>query len=451
MHKLKSLKRTPDSAELDQRHRRSAASLLGLAAGDALGVTNEFKARGSFRPVQTLQGGGPFSVKLKPGEWTDDTSMALCLGASLLEAGEFDAVDQLRHYLAWYRHGYLSSVGECFDIGRTTVQALESFAKTGKARSGPTDPQSSGNGSLMRLAPVVVAYQWQPKLAIKLAGESSRTTHGSLMCVDACRYYAALLLGALEGRPKEDLLSARYPYADLVRDSGGLCAEIAAVARGGYKKKDESEIKTTPFVVTSLEAALWCFHRTGTFQEGALLAANLGGDADTIAAIYGMLAGAYYGEAVDESADDGETVMFASIGNRQDVSEPAASAGIPAEWTRLLARDVFIRTVAAHLVEGRTGPVEELAERWPLKAVALASVEGKRFVFAEKGLKLPVVVREVRTNRKGAELSLEVVPKDKSPKLAAKTLKIGGSWDYLSVSDEEIGCSGVGWRLMTAP
>ena len=104
--------------ELRDRYR---GALLGLAVGDALGTTLEFKRPGSFAPITDMVGGGPFG--LKPGQWTDDTSMALCLAESLVECRGFDPVDQLRRYCRWYREGHLSSTGRCFDIGNTTRAA----------------------------------------------------------------------------------------------------------------------------------------------------------------------------------------------------------------------------------------------------------------------------------------------------------------------------------------
>jgi len=165
---------------------RYRGCLLGLAAGDAVGTTVEFAPRGSFAPVTDMAGGGPFG--LRPGEWTDDTSMALCLAASLLERREFDPRDQMERYCRWWERGYMSSTGKCFDIGNTVRGALMRFQETGEPFAGSTHPQSAGNGSIMRLAPA--AMFWSPNVddVVHYCGESSRTTHGAAECVDACRY-----------------------------------------------------------------------------------------------------------------------------------------------------------------------------------------------------------------------------------------------------------------------
>lgn len=267
---------------------RFRGSLLGLAVGDALGASVEGLPPGSFRPLQGMRGGGPYG--LAPGHWTDDTAMALCLADSLIQVRGFDPADQMRRYIRWLRTGYLSSTGEAFDVGMTTYEALSRFETTGEPYSGSADLHSAGNGSLMRLAPVVLMYCRSPDLAIHYAGESSRTTHGAREAVDACRYFALLLVSALSGAKKDELLSP-----DLWQH-GSLSPKIEAIARASYKAKTPPAIRGTGYVVHSLEAALWAFYTTKTFRTGCLLAVNLGDDADTTAAIYGQLAGAYYGE-----------------------------------------------------------------------------------------------------------------------------------------------------------
>lgn len=277
--------------ELIERFR---GSLLGLAACDALGTTVEFRPRGSFAPVETIVGGGPF--RLNPGEWTDDTSMALCLAESLIEKAGFDPADQMRRYCRWYREGHLSSNGRCFDIGVTVSGALRRFEQTGEPYSGSTDPNSAGNGSVMRLAPVPLFYYGDPRLAVEMAAHSSRTTHGAAEAIDGCRYLAALIVGALRGASKEELLSDYFEPAEGLWAGVQLAPNIAEVASGSFRRREPPEIKGSGYVVRSLEAALWAFARSDDFSEGALLAVNLGDDADTTGAVYGQLAGAFYGE-----------------------------------------------------------------------------------------------------------------------------------------------------------
>jgi ADP-ribosyl-[dinitrogen reductase] hydrolase len=271
----------------EQLINRFRGCLLGLASGDAVGTTVEFCPRGTFPPVTDMTGGGPFD--LNAGEWTDDTSMALCLATSLIEMGQFDPEDQMRRYCQWKDAGYLSSNGCCFDIGNATHRALRHFQQTGDPFSGSTDKDSAGNGCLMRLAPIPLFFFANPSELMFFAGESARTTHGAAECIAASQLFGAQLFMALSGGDKEQILWA-HEFSDLSSLS------ISAIAKGNYKTKSIDNIRGSGYVVESLEAALWCFLNTDSFEEAILQATNLGDDTDTTAAICGQLAGAYYGE-----------------------------------------------------------------------------------------------------------------------------------------------------------
>jgi ADP-ribosyl-[dinitrogen reductase] hydrolase len=262
-------------------------ALLGLACGDAIGAAVEFRKRGSFPPVTDMLGGGVFN--LKKGQWTDDTSMALCLASSLIEQQGFDAVDQMQRYCRWRDTGYLSSTDECFDVGTATSLALSNFKKTGNPFSGNPDPRKAGNGCLMRLAPIALYFHPDLNLTIEMAAESARTTHGATECLGASRLFASMLFQTLNGSHRQDIL--------LKNDIAQLnSAKLKTIANGDYFNKTELEIKGSGYVVESLEAALWCFYVTDSFEAAILKAVNLGDDADTTAAICGQLAGAFYGQ-----------------------------------------------------------------------------------------------------------------------------------------------------------
>jgi len=265
---------------------RFLGCLLGLAVGDAIGTTLEFKRRGSFKPITDMTGGGPF--RLDPGQWTDDTSMALCLASSLVEKGEFDPADQMARYVRWKEEGYWSSNGRCFDIGNATAAALARFKRSGDPFSGSADPRSAGNGSIMRLAPVPMFFAADMAKAVHYSAESSRTTHAAAECLDACRLFGAMLVRALNGFAREEVL-----LGDARTFSGSPAVE--AIARGDYRAKGETAISGSGYVVKSLEAALWCFDQTESYEQAVLRAANLGDDADTTAAVCGQIAGAFYG------------------------------------------------------------------------------------------------------------------------------------------------------------
>lgn len=284
---------------------RFRGCLLGLAVGDAVGMVVQFHPRGTFEPVTDMIGGGVF--KHPPGAWTDDTSMALCLATSLIESKGFDARDQMDRYCRWVRDGYLSSTGYCFDLGGTVNAAVHRYLETGDPYAGSTDPMSAGNGCIMRLAPIPMFYFPDIEAVERYAAESSRTTHGTEECVDACRLFGRIICRALEGRAKDEILLAD---ADSFRGA----PKIAAIARGEYLSKGEDQIRGTGYVVESLEAALWCFNRTGTFREAILTAVNLGDDADTTAAVCGQVAGAFYGESGTPAGWLEKLVMMEEIG-----------------------------------------------------------------------------------------------------------------------------------------
>jgi ADP-ribosyl-[dinitrogen reductase] hydrolase len=263
---------------------RIAGCLIGLACGDAVGTTLEFLPRGTIEPIEDMVGGGHFD--LEKGQWTDDTSMALCLGHSLIFKHGFDPVDQMNRYCNWYHYGYMSSTGDCFDIGVTVSQALKNYLATGEAFSGSTEKYSSGNGALMRLAPIPMYYHRDIKSALHFAGESSRTTHGSNLCIQSSKLFCEMLLRAMKYETKDEVLNVIFkPESE----------EVQAIANGKYLEKSYEELTGSGFVIESLESALWCFYHGNTFKESILLAANIGNDADTTAAICGQIAGAFYG------------------------------------------------------------------------------------------------------------------------------------------------------------
>jgi ADP-ribosyl-[dinitrogen reductase] hydrolase len=305
--------------QLIERYR---GSLFGLAVGDALGAPLEFRVPGSFTPIDDMVGGGIFDVMV--GQWTDDTSMALCLAQSLIEQQGFAPVDQLKKYVRWWRQGYLSSIDRCFDIGNATVEALMKFEQTKSPYCGSTNPRSAGNGSIMRLAPVPLFYATSPLEAIERSAESSRTTHQAPAAIDACRYFGALLVGAVNGASREELLSEYYCPISGYWDENPLVEEIQEIAAGSFKHRQPPEIQGSGYVVQSLEAALWAFYHSSTFREGCLLAVNLGMDADTTGAVYGQLAGAFYGEN-----------------------------GIPESWLSQLVRVELIESIASQLYEAQ--------------------------------------------------------------------------------------------------
>jgi ADP-ribosyl-[dinitrogen reductase] hydrolase len=297
------------------RHR---GCLLGLACGDAVGTTVEFKPRGSFPPVTDMVGGGPFGLPV--GAWTDDTSMALCLATSLVERGGFDPIDQLERYVRWRDHGYLSSTGHCFDIGITINQALSRFQTERTPWCGPTDARSAGNGCLMRLAPVPMMFHRDPAATAFWSGESARTTHGAPECVEASQLMGRMLGAALNGASADETLFGHSAVKYRM-------PRVKAIASGEFSNKSRDQVSGSGYVIHCLEAAAWCVHNSASFEEAVLLAVNLGDDADTTGAVAGQLAGALYGVSA-----------------------------IPTHWLRHLVMADAIRTLADQLHARLGGP-----------------------------------------------------------------------------------------------
>jgi ADP-ribosyl-[dinitrogen reductase] hydrolase len=302
---------------------RLRGMLIGLAIGDALGATVEFSPPGSFPPVTGYRGGGPH--RLDPGEWTDDTAMALALADSIAEV-EWDLNDQADRYCAWMQRGEYSVNGRCFDIGVTTAAALRRYCETEDAwTSGDPSERASGNGSIMRLAPVAIAFAdlspAQVELLAERAEESSLPTHASPQCCSACRYLAVVLAALAHAVDRDEVLSPDWPVLERL---GPLHPAVEKVARGSFRVKAPPAIRGSGYVVDSLEAALWAFHDAADFREAVLKAVNLGDDADTTGAVCGQLAGAYWGES-----------------------------GIPAKWREGLARQDLLEAALDGLGYGR--------------------------------------------------------------------------------------------------
>lgn len=288
---------------------RAKGALVGLVVGDAVGTTLEFQSRDSYPLLTNMVGGGPF--RLGAGEWTDDTAMAVALAESLIDCGCLDPADLMHRFVKWRDSGAYSCTGTCFDIGTTVSAALNRWLWSSEPLAGSSDPLSAGNGSLMRLAPVALRYWQDRKQLAEVAADQSRTTHGAAEAIAACVAFANMLADAIEGRLRGEVLRSR---------SGDCPPGVASIITGSWRGKARDEVQSSGYVAHSLEAALWSVGRTADFRSAVLTAANLGGDADTTAAITGQLAGALYG-----------------------------LSGIPAEWLAKLAWRERIETRAEQL------------------------------------------------------------------------------------------------------
>lgn len=300
---------------------RMQGCLLGLAIGDAMGAPVEFKKRGTFQPVTEYRSGGKF--RLKTGEWTDDTAMALCLAQSLIDCKGFDPHDQMEKYLEWMECGYMSCTGKAIGMGTIVMRTLIRYKRNRQPYTDICHEKFSGNGSLMRLAPVCLFYADNIDDAVHFSSLSSATTHGSLIAIDACRYCAYLITHLLQGLEKEEIFTYQFQKRLKAYFKGApLHKSLYVVIKGCFKNKSIKGIVSSGYVVHSLEAALWSFYHSKTFEEAILTAVNLGDDADTVGAITGQIAGAYYG-----------------------------LQGIPKNWTKNLQQAELIMSIAKQLIE----------------------------------------------------------------------------------------------------
>jgi ADP-ribosyl-[dinitrogen reductase] hydrolase len=233
-----------------------------------------------------MRAGGYF--KLPAGAWTDDTAMALCLAESLLEHPQLDPKDLLDRFCKWAAKGANTSTGICVGIGQNTLRVLGHYHRTGALQAPETRQKSDGNGALMRLAPVAIRHWRDEQSARPIADAQSRTTHFSDISAGACELTAALLTRLISGQPWEAaVLVPQNPYwHDAVKQ---LDPSTNWPARG------RDSIRSSGFVLHTLEAALWAVDTTSSFDEAVLRAVNLGDDADSVGAVAGQLAGARYG------------------------------------------------------------------------------------------------------------------------------------------------------------
>lgn len=246
---------------------RAVGALVGLAVGDALGTPVEFKRRGSFPPVTDMRGGGVF--RLNPGEWTDDTSMALALGEALLEDPALaDPAKAMNRWVNWYEWGMYSHNDRCFDIGNQTAAALSNWSINRRLLD--RDTEAAGNGSIMRLAPAVVANFNNVDLMLDVAQRQGDLTHRNPECRRIAAKLASLMAALIAGQGQE---------------------EIPA----GIATRREAEVRSTGYVIDTFEAAVWAFAPRDGFKNILLRAVNLGDDADTVGAVTGQIAGAVYG------------------------------------------------------------------------------------------------------------------------------------------------------------
>jgi ADP-ribosylglycohydrolase len=267
--------------------------LLGIAAGDAPGVPVEFRPRGSFRVRDTR---GYDTHNQPPDTWPDDTSLALCLADSLSRG--FGLSDIARNFVRWHDEGAFTAHGDVFDLGISTSKAV-SRLKSGVApeNAGCAGVNENGNGSLMRIAPLVFYLRGKPETeCFQITKAVSSITHAHEWSVASCLIYTEYLLKLLDGMDRQNAYWSLQGDFQKMYISGAASAEFDRILRTDISALPESAIKSCGFVIDTLEAAFWCFLTTDTCRDAVLKAVNLGEDTDTTAAVTGGIAGLFYGK-----------------------------------------------------------------------------------------------------------------------------------------------------------
>ena len=273
------------------------SGIMGLVVGDALGVPVEFKTRDSFH-VTDMIGYGTYN--LPPGTWSDDSSMMLATVESIARLGRISTDDIMQNFYRWTDENAFTPYGELFDIGRATREAIQRYAWGTPARKcGGKAEWDNGNGSLMRILPLAFT-----DCRYQMVNAVSSLTHAHEISLEACRIYISMARKLLRGKPLDKIVKTVKPELPVF----GRLPKLGTLQR--------DEIKSSGYVVDTLEAALWCNLKSNSYRECVLMAVNLGEDTDTVGAIAGGLAGIIYG-----------------IGGEQ---------GIPEEWINQIARKEWI-------------------------------------------------------------------------------------------------------------
>jgi ADP-ribosylglycohydrolase len=300
------------------------AALLGLAVGDALGVPVEFKSRDSLRhrPVTGLTGYGTHNQP--PGTWSDDSSLAFCLADSLCR--KYDLDDVAKHFIKWYKYGHWTPHGKVFDIGNTTREAIGRLMRDEwPTLAGGFGEEDNGNGSLMRILPLLFHVHDKPaEERYWLTREVSSMTHGHLRSVLACFIYLEfarhLLAGNDKHRAYENTVGEVNVFLEDKPFNPSEIQKFTRIMNGSLPALAEAEIRSSGYVLHTLEASLWRLLTEDTYAAAVLKAVNLGEDTDTTGAVAGGLTGLLYG-----------------------------TAGIPAEWLDGLVRRADIEKLAGRL------------------------------------------------------------------------------------------------------
>lgn len=292
--------------------------IMGLVVGDALGVPVEFRKRDTFI-ITDMTGYGTYNQP--PGTWSDDSSLTLATLDSMAKLGKIDPADIMQNFFYWLNDGMFTPYGEVFDVGGGTRRAIARFAN-GKdaAKCGGKTRMDNGNGALMRILPVAMLPDYPEKEADLLS--VAHLTHAHFISDFACRIYAAVVENLMNGMKKEEAVFSGIEKFKGQIESVSMLSDFGKLI--DLEWLERTFVKSSGYVVDTLEAALWCFLNTNTYRDCVLTAVNLGEDTDTVAAVAGGLAGIYYG--------------------------CGGESGVPDEWIAQIPRRDWIKGLCAELI-----------------------------------------------------------------------------------------------------
>lgn len=296
-------------------------AILGVVTGDALGCPVQFESRAVVRthPVTGMRGFGTFNLPV--GSWTDDSSLTFATLASIAKQKKVDLEHIANNFVKWLNNGEYTPFGYAYDIGNGCYTGIRNYMYTKNPMSGYTEETNNGNGSLMRIMPVCLYYALNDEKvdnAVQMIEDASAITHGHKRAKIACGIYYFIV---------REIVKGNKPLIDLMQDGINNAFEYYKGEKElphynrikdlrKFKDTDEDYIRSSGYVVNTMEAAVWCLINSESYSETTLKAVNLGGDTDTISAIAGGVAGLYYG-----------------VGGEK---------GIPLEWIESLQQEPWI-------------------------------------------------------------------------------------------------------------
>lgn len=283
--------------------------IMGVVVGDALGLPVQFRSRSELErdPVTDMIGYGTFNMP--PGTWSDDSSLTLATFISIKECGDINLDDIMERFVDWLENGNYTPYGFAFDEGLTCVRAIRNYEKNRDVNTcGVTGEYANGNGALMRIMPVCLwAYEqelkgeWTVDEVVETVHRVSALTHNHLRSKMACGIYYFFIKSILNNeeslieRLQKGIDEAVAFYGKNIENLTQLSFYHRMLHLDEFKETPINQIKSSGYVIDSLEAALWCLLNSESFEECLLKVANLGEDTDTVAEIAGGLVGLYYG------------------------------------------------------------------------------------------------------------------------------------------------------------